>query len=70
MFRRLHHQRVAEVLSILDAPLLAEHNCWFGGDTAIVLADSADAVRRTDPDYRALAVLPLMAIVTAPGKRA
>jgi hypothetical protein len=30
---------VAEVLSILDAPLLAEHNCWFGGGTAIVLAN-------------------------------
>lgn len=39
MFRRLHHQRVAEVLSRLDAPLLAEHNCWFGGGTAIVLAN-------------------------------
>lgn len=39
MFRRLHHQRVAEVLSTLDAPLLAEHNCWFGGGTAIVLAN-------------------------------
>ncbi len=40
MFRRLHHQRVAAVLSMLDAPLLAEHNCWFGGGTAIVLANS------------------------------
>ncbi len=39
MFRRLHHQQVAEALSILDAPLLAEHNCWFGGGTAIVLAN-------------------------------
>lgn len=39
LFRRLHHQQVAEVLSILDAPLLAEHNCWFGGGTAIVLAN-------------------------------
>ena len=39
MFRRLHHQQVAEVLSMLDAPLLAEHNCWFGGGTAIVLAN-------------------------------
>ena len=38
LFRRLHHQGVAEVLSRLDAPLLAEHNCWFGGGTAIVLA--------------------------------
>ncbi len=39
MFRRLHHQRVGEVLSMLDAPLLAEHNCWFGGGTAIVLTN-------------------------------
>ncbi len=39
MFRRLHHQQVAEVLSMLDGPLLAEHNCWFGGGTAIVLAN-------------------------------
>ena len=39
MFRRPHHQRVAEVLSSLNAPLLAEHNCWFGGGTAIVLAN-------------------------------
>jgi hypothetical protein len=30
---------VAEVLSMLDAPLLAEHDCWFGGGTAIVLAN-------------------------------
>lgn len=39
MFRRPHHQRVAEVLSTLDAPLLVQHNCWFGGGTAIVLAN-------------------------------
>ncbi len=39
MFRRIHHQRVAEVLSMLNAPLLAEHNCWFGGGTAIVLSN-------------------------------
>jgi hypothetical protein len=30
---------VAELLSMLDAPLLAEHSCWFGGGTAIVLAN-------------------------------
>ncbi|MFB9312670.1 nucleotidyl transferase AbiEii/AbiGii toxin family protein [Nocardioides plantarum] len=29
---------MAEVLSKLDAPLLAAHDCWFGGGTAIVLA--------------------------------
>lgn len=39
MFKRLHHQQVAEALSTLDARLLAEHNCWFGGGTAIVLAN-------------------------------
>lgn len=61
MFRRLHHQQVAEVLSMLDAPLLAEHNCWFGGGTAIVLAngefrESADIdFLVSDPQsYRAL----------------
>ncbi|QWC84316.1 nucleotidyl transferase AbiEii/AbiGii toxin family protein [Nocardioidaceae bacterium] len=30
---------MAEVLSMLNAPLLAEHNCWFGGGTAIVLVN-------------------------------
>ncbi|WP_221177463.1 nucleotidyl transferase AbiEii/AbiGii toxin family protein [Nocardioides marmoriginsengisoli] len=30
---------MAAVLSLLDAPLLVEHNCWFGGGTAIVLAN-------------------------------
>jgi hypothetical protein len=30
---------VAEVLSMLNVPLLAEHNCWFGGGTAIVLVN-------------------------------
>ncbi|MCB0905674.1 MAG: nucleotidyl transferase AbiEii/AbiGii toxin family protein [Nocardioidaceae bacterium] len=30
---------MAELLSMLDAPLLAEHHCWFGGGTAIVLAN-------------------------------
>ncbi len=39
MFRRLHHQQVAELLSMLDGRLLTEHNCWFGGGTAIVLAN-------------------------------
>src|SRR6476646_10066411 len=39
LFRRLHHQRVAEVLSMLDAPLLAQHGCWFGGGTAITMAN-------------------------------
>ncbi len=50
MFRRPHHQRVAEVLSMLDAPLLAEHHCWFGGGTAIVL-DNDEFRESVDIDF-------------------
>ena len=37
MFERPHHQRIARVLASLNAPLLADHGCWFGGGTAIAL---------------------------------
>lgn len=37
MFRREHHIRIATILQTLDAELLARHQCWFGGGTAIVL---------------------------------
>lgn len=37
LFRRAHHQRIARVLDALDADLLAEHSCWFGGGTAMAL---------------------------------
>ncbi|MES2784893.1 MAG: nucleotidyl transferase AbiEii/AbiGii toxin family protein [Pseudomonadota bacterium] len=37
MFERPHHQALALVLYALDGKLLAEHRCWFGGGTAIVL---------------------------------
>lgn len=37
MFARPHHQRIHEVLLALDAVLLREHECYFGGGTAIVL---------------------------------
>ncbi len=37
MFEREHHQRIAAVLSALDAPLLRSHGCYFGGGTAIAL---------------------------------
>lgn len=40
MFRREHHQRIARVLESLNADLLAEHQCWFGGGTALALAHS------------------------------
>lgn len=38
MFERPHHQRIAEVLEALNAPLLAENRCLFGGGTAIALS--------------------------------
>ena len=37
MFERPHHQRIARILESLDAGLLREHGCWFGGGTAIAL---------------------------------
>ena len=37
LFQRPHHQRIARVLSALNAPLLRENNCFFGGGTAIAL---------------------------------
>ena len=37
VFKREHHQRIHQVLLALDAPLLRNHHCYFGGGTAIVL---------------------------------
>jgi len=37
MFERPHHQRIAQVLLTLNGSLLREHNCLFGGGTAIAL---------------------------------
>lgn len=37
MFEREHHRRIATLLQALDAELLAQHGCLFGGGTAIVL---------------------------------
>lgn len=37
MFKRPHHQRIAQVLHALNADLLAQAECYFGGGTAIVL---------------------------------
>lgn len=37
MFKRPHHQRIAQVLLTLDGSLLLEHNCLFGGGTVIAL---------------------------------
>lgn len=37
MFERPHHRRIARVLTALDADLLREANCLFGGGTAMAL---------------------------------
>ncbi len=37
MFKRPNHQRIAQVLLTLNGELLREHNCLFGGGTAIAL---------------------------------
>ena len=37
MFERPHHRRIGRVLSALDADLLREANCLFGGGTAMAL---------------------------------
>ncbi|MCK5913466.1 MAG: nucleotidyl transferase AbiEii/AbiGii toxin family protein [Desulfuromusa sp.] len=37
MFERPHHQQIAQVLLTLEGSLLLEHNCLFGGGTAIAL---------------------------------
>jgi len=37
MFNREHHQKIHQVLQALDAPFLEQHQCYFGGGTAIVL---------------------------------
>ncbi len=37
MFSRPHHQRIAHALQLLNARLLYENKCWFGGGTLIAL---------------------------------
>jgi hypothetical protein len=37
LFERDHHRRIAGVLTSLDAQLLADHACYFGGGTAMAL---------------------------------
>lgn len=38
MFERPHRQRIAQVLSALDGPLLRANGCLFGGGTVIALS--------------------------------
>jgi len=37
MFKRLHHQAIAQVLHAMDGDLLTKHGCLFGGGTAIAM---------------------------------
>lgn len=37
MFKREHHKKISEVLQRLDAQILKDHACYFGGGTAIAL---------------------------------
>lgn len=37
MFKRPHHQAIADVLARLDVTLFQSNQCWFGGGTAISL---------------------------------
>ena len=37
MYKREHHQNIANVLGQLNSTLLKEHHCYFGGGTAIAL---------------------------------
>jgi hypothetical protein len=42
-FARPHHRQVARVLETLDAGLLRDCGCWFGGGTAIALRSTSPA---------------------------
>jgi hypothetical protein len=37
LFEREHHQKISEVLQRLDSQILRDHECYFGGGTAIAL---------------------------------
>ncbi|NMO02346.1 nucleotidyl transferase AbiEii/AbiGii toxin family protein [Gordonia sp. TBRC 11910] len=50
MFERTHHRAVAEVLDSLDAGILAQGCCYFGGGTAIALRYGEIRVS-TDVDF-------------------
>lgn len=38
MFKRKHHQVIADILRQLNGDLLRDHHCYFGGGTAIALS--------------------------------
>lgn len=64
MFEREHHQLIEQVLCLLDAELLRQHQCYFGGGTAIALrfgeyreSVDMDFMVSDIPSYRALRAL-------------
>lgn len=61
MFRRLRHQHIATILESLDSDLLSEHECFFGGGTAIAMSrgefrqsDDVDFLVSNGVQYREL----------------
>lgn len=62
------HRQLSAALGSADAPVF--HSVRGAQDTAIILLDNADAVRKCTPDMMALTDIPVMAIITAPGDAA
>lgn len=61
----------ADDAAVLDALNLQSGECWQGhggNGSRIVLLPDEDAVRAVDPDYVALARIPSLVMVTAPGR--
>lgn len=69
MYSRQHHQKIAHVLGMLNAPLLMAHDCYFAGGTAIALMN--DEYRESvDIDFlisNLVAYRQLRELVTNPG---
>ena len=69
LFKKKHHQRIAKALENLDAALLKNNRCYFGGGTALALmhgeyreSNDIDFMVSSIPDYRHL-----RALLTGPG---
>lgn len=51
LFKREHHQKIANILGQLNSALLKEHHCYFGGGTAIALLQN-EYRESVDIDFR------------------
>lgn len=74
MFERPHHQRIATWLGCLDANLLRECRCLFGGGTAVALrfgeyreALDVDFLVSDPEGYRRLRGVPVLPARAQPG---